>query len=106
VTCLGCVGYLTTLSATRLQHSVGWWDDWRMTDWKGFGWKWSWSNRDTIPSFVSKRLTETAKMLSQNSRVPSQDSNRAPPEYKSRPLPLVIIIRAPSEHNSIPLLKC
>jgi hypothetical protein len=45
------------------------------------------------PSIFLEELRKTSKNLSQDSRCPDQDTNRAPTEYKSRALPLGKCIR-------------
>jgi hypothetical protein len=37
-----------------LVYSVEWWDDWWMTNWKGFGRKESWLNSGIIPAFAQR----------------------------------------------------
>jgi hypothetical protein len=53
-----------------------------LVNWKGFGRKWLWSNRNT--SIHLPRITEeSTNVLSQVYRCPCLDSNRAPSWYKS-----------------------
>jgi hypothetical protein len=56
---------------------------------KGFGRKRLWPNRDII----LEGLRKSTKDLTHDSRCPSLDSNRTPPEYKLRALPLSQTIR-------------
>jgi hypothetical protein len=51
---------------------------------KGFGRMWPCHSR----SIIFKGMVNTTKVLGQNSRCLGRDSNWAPPEYKSRLLPL------------------
>jgi hypothetical protein len=53
---------------------------------KGFGSKRLWPSRGDIPEFAWRGRVESRKP--QVGPCPSQDSNRAPPEYESRVLPL------------------
>jgi hypothetical protein len=62
---------------------VGWWANGEL---KGLERKWSCPNR-----ILSLQFTEGAgenREKPQNNRCPDQNSNRAPPKYKSRALPL------------------
>jgi hypothetical protein len=70
------MGYLTTLSVAGL-YSIGWTVDER----------WFKRKRSYSSTFF-KGLRKTMIKLSQDSRCPGWDSNRAPPEYKTRVLQL------------------
>jgi hypothetical protein len=92
------------LQPTTLPHAsvmVNYWDRmlryniqrrmvvWLM-NWKGFGRKRSWPDRDDIPEFVFLvGLRITTKSLTQDSQCPGRDPNRARPECESRALPLL-----------------
>jgi hypothetical protein len=54
---------------------------------KGYGRKWSWANQGTILQSPG-RTEETVRNCSQDSWHPGQDSNWAPPKYRSRVLPV------------------
>jgi hypothetical protein len=50
------INYLDALKirtnlCTNPTYTIKWKYDWRMTNWKWFGWTQSWSNRGTIPAF-------------------------------------------------------
>lgn len=79
--------YLTTLSIKK--NSVEWHDDIAIMNWKGSGWKWSWSNRcPHHPSGCLYGLGGTMKFLSQDNQCPGWESNPAPPDYKTTGLPI------------------
>jgi hypothetical protein len=54
---------------------------------KGFGRKWPQPIRGDIPVCL-ERLRKTTNNISQDSRGPGRDSNRTPPKYEARALPL------------------
>lgn len=56
-------------------------------NWEVFRKKRPWSTEGTIPVFW-EGLRRTTKVFSLDIRCPGRDSNRAPPEYESRRLPL------------------
>jgi hypothetical protein len=64
-------------------------------NWKGFGWKLSWPNLGIAcppPPLHLPGETKTTKDLILDKQCSGRDSNRVPPEYKSRALPLHYII--------------
>jgi hypothetical protein len=56
-------------------------------NWKGFGRKWSWSDLVLCWNFPGGTV-KAMRNLGQDSQCHVQDLNQAPPEYKSRALPL------------------
>jgi hypothetical protein len=59
----------------------------RLINWKGFG-RYGRGLKEVLSKNTSEGLRRTMKDHSQDSRCPSQDSNRAPTEYMSRVLPV------------------
>jgi hypothetical protein len=73
---------------------MGW-----LTYWEGRGRKLTWPNRSNLSTFVWKR--GKAQITCQNSRYPGRHSNRAPPEYMSRTLPIYHLVRKKYYERSV-----